>query len=203
MEIRELFHEQLKLELSSLNNMKRGTDEYIKAVKAASIFANDILKFDDQKIEKDLKERELELKEKELELKERTFESEVDIKKEDIKLRNNEQSIKKELAEKELCFKEKELAAKKEELEVKSKQIDSELVIKEEDIQLRQDELEEKKVQNLKSRRFEIIREITDTAKIVLPLAVTIWGTIVTLTFEKTGSVTTIAGRAHANKALK
>ena len=40
-------------------------------------------------------------------------------------------------------------------------------------------------------------------AGIVIPVTVTIWGTIVSINFEKEGTLTTSAGRRHVNNALK
>lgn len=40
-------------------------------------------------------------------------------------------------------------------------------------------------------------------AGIVLPLGVTIWGTLKSLKFEETGTLTTIMGRGFINKLLK
>jgi hypothetical protein len=40
-------------------------------------------------------------------------------------------------------------------------------------------------------------------ASIVIPVTVTIWGTIVSINFEKEGTLTTSAGRRHVNNALK
>lgn len=39
-------------------------------------------------------------------------------------------------------------------------------------------------------------------AGLVLPLAVTVWGTVKTLKFEENGTVTTIVGRGFVNKLL-
>lgn len=44
-------------------------------------------------------------------------------------------------------------------------------------------------------RRDRIVKNIIGAAGVVLPLAVTIWGTTVSLKFEETGTVTTQAGR--------
>ena len=39
-------------------------------------------------------------------------------------------------------------------------------------------------------------------AGIVIPVVVTIWGTVVSINFEKEGTLTTSAGRRHVSKAL-
>ena len=49
-------------------------------------------------------------------------------------------------------------------------------------------------------RRDQVIKNIISCAGIGLPLLVTIWGTIVSLNFEKEGVVTTGAGRGFINK---
>lgn len=60
----------------------------------------------------------------------------------------------------------------------------------------------------LKNKQFEdekkdrLIRNCIAVAGIVIPTAVTIWGTIVSLKFEEEGSVTTIMGRGFINKLL-
>ena len=49
---------------------------------------------------------------------------------------------------------------------------------------------------------FQWIGYGISAAGIVIPVAVTIWGTKVTLNFEKEGTVTTIMGRGFINKLL-
>lgn len=39
-------------------------------------------------------------------------------------------------------------------------------------------------------------------ASVVIPVTVTIWGTIVSINFEKEGTLTTSAGRRHVNNSL-
>ena len=51
-------------------------------------------------------------------------------------------------------------------------------------------------------RKDRIIKNCVSVAGIVLPIWVTIWGTLKTLEFEKEGTVTTIMGRGFINKLL-
>lgn len=46
-------------------------------------------------------------------------------------------------------------------------------------------------------------RRAIDIGGIVIPVGLTVWGTIVTLRFEREGTVTTIIGRGFFNKLLK
>ena len=79
-------------------------------------------------------------------------------------------------------------------------------------------EIELKKLENEKSKRVEdnefkklqakdenkdrLIRNGLTAAGIVIPTIVTIWGTLKTLKFEETGTVTTMMGRGFVNKLL-
>lgn len=47
-----------------------------------------------------------------------------------------------------------------------------------------------------------IVSHCINVAGIILPIAVTIWGTRVSLKFEETGTVTTLMGRGFINKLL-
>ena len=58
----------------------------------------------------------------------------------------------------------------------------------------------EKQLQDEKKDR--LIKNIISVAGVVLPLAVTIWGTKVSLKFEEEGTFTTIMGRGFVNKLL-
>jgi len=51
-------------------------------------------------------------------------------------------------------------------------------------------------------KKDRLIKNILSAAGIVLPLAVTIWGTKVSLKFEEEGTFTTIMGRGFINKLL-
>lgn len=51
-------------------------------------------------------------------------------------------------------------------------------------------------------QKDRLIKNIIGVAGIVLPLAVTIWGTKVSLKFEEEGTITTPIGRGFINKLL-
>ena len=59
------------------------------------------------------------------------------------------------------------------------------------------------KEQQLKDEKKDrLVKNVIGAAGVVLPLIVTIWGTKVSLNFEKEGSFTTIMGRGFINKLL-
>lgn len=66
--------------------------------------------------------------------------------------------------------------------------------------ELNQLEYELKKQQLREDKRDRLVKNIMAGAGIALPLLVTIWGTVVSLNFEKEGVVTTGAGRGFINK---
>ena len=66
-------------------------------------------------------------------------------------------------------------------------------IVRENDLLLRKQQLEDEK----KSR---LVQNIISVAGIVLPLAVTIWGTKVSLKFEEEGTVTTQMGRGFIQR---
>lgn len=51
-------------------------------------------------------------------------------------------------------------------------------------------------------KKDRLVKNIISVAGIVLPLAVTIWGTKVSMKFEEEGSFTTVMGRGFINKLL-
>lgn len=63
-------------------------------------------------------------------------------------------------------------------------------------------EREEKEAQVKRDERNRLIQCILTGAGIILPLGVTIWGTIKSLKFEETGTYTTMVGRGFVNKLL-
>lgn len=82
----------------------------------------------------------------------------------------------------------------------------SDTVVKLIDRKIEIDKLESERLyreQQLKEeKRDRIIKNVISVAGIVLPLVVTIWGTKVSLEFEKEGTFTTIMGRGFINKLL-
>ena len=59
-----------------------------------------------------------------------------------------------------------------------------------------------RKQQLEEERKDRLIKNCIATAGVVLPLIVTIWGTVVSLNFEKEGTITTGIGRGFINKLL-
>ena len=61
---------------------------------------------------------------------------------------------------------------------------------------------EEKLLLNKEEKKDRLIRHGINVASIVLPICVTIWGTLKSFKFEEEGTVTTIMGRGFINKLL-
>lgn len=59
-----------------------------------------------------------------------------------------------------------------------------------------------KKQQMDDEKKDRLVKNILSAAGIVLPIALTIWGTKVSLKFEEEGTFTTIMGRGFINKLL-
>ena len=51
-------------------------------------------------------------------------------------------------------------------------------------------------------RKDRLIKDAISVAGIVIPTLVTIWGTVKSIKFEQTGTITTIVGRGFINKLL-
>lgn len=64
------------------------------------------------------------------------------------------------------------------------------------------EDVEFKKSQAKDENMDRLIRNSLTAAGIVIPTVVTIWGTLKTLKFEETGTVTTMMGRGFVNKLL-
>lgn len=82
---------------------------------------------------------------------------------------------------------------------IELKKIDIELLDKAEtrkqEDSFRQKQMDEERVDRL-------IRNCISVAGIILPIGVTIWGTLASFEFEKEGTVTTMMGRGFINKLL-
>lgn len=65
--------------------------------------------------------------------------------------------------------------------------------IRENDLRLKQQQMEDEK-------KDRLIKNIIGAAAVVLPLAVTIWGTKVSLKFEEEGTITTQMGRGFIQR---
>ena len=63
-------------------------------------------------------------------------------------------------------------------------------------------EHEEKQQLNKEEKNDRLIRHGINVASIVLPICVTIWGTLKSFKFEEEGTITTIMGRGFINKLL-
>lgn len=61
-------------------------------------------------------------------------------------------------------------------------------------------DLKLKQMQDEKKDRF--VKNVMTGAKDVAIIAVTIWGTVASMNFEREGTITTSAGRKHMNKML-
>lgn len=51
-------------------------------------------------------------------------------------------------------------------------------------------------------RKDRIVKNCISVAGIVVPIGVAIWGTVVSINFEKEGTITTLMGRGWINKLL-
>lgn len=69
-------------------------------------------------------------------------------------------------------------------------------------IKLSEDDLELKRQQTKDNKNDQLLRNSIAIAGIIIPSVITIWGTLKTLKFEETGTVTTIMGRGFVNKLI-
>lgn len=69
------------------------------------------------------------------------------------------------------------------------------------------EKLESAEIENDKKlredRKTRIIKTCVDVGSLVLPLAVTVWGALVSLKFEEEGSITTTIGKKTLDKLFK
>lgn len=66
----------------------------------------------------------------------------------------------------------------------------------------REIETELKITQMREDKKDRLLKNITAIASIAIPSAITVWGTLKSLKFEETGTVTTAIGRGFINKLL-
>ena len=66
----------------------------------------------------------------------------------------------------------------------------------------RENESQYRKNQDTLESRDRLIKNCIAVAGIIVPTAVTIWGTVKSLKFEEDGTITTIMGRGFINKLL-
>lgn len=67
----------------------------------------------------------------------------------------------------------------------------------------REIDLDLKLQQMEEDRKKRIIQNIIDAGGIITTIGLTVWGTLKTLKFEETGTVTTMAGRNFINKLFR
>lgn len=82
---------------------------------------------------------------------------------------------------------------------IELERIDAEL---QEKIEARQEENDFKLKQQSDDNKDRIVRNVIAVAGIIIPTAVTIWGTIKSIEFEKEGTITTIMGRGFISKLI-
>lgn len=84
---------------------------------------------------------------------------------------------------------------KKEEIELKKRQLDL-------DERIHDCENNAKEKQAAEELKDRLIKNCLTAASIVLPCLITVWGTVKSFEFEKTGTITTMMGRGFINKLL-
>lgn len=175
MSVKELTEREVVSELQNLEQMNVGTDECKATV-------DHLVKVMDRYI---------------------TMEQNDRIQEEKDKVREFEEDFKKKAQEIERDFKQKQFEFEKD-LKQKQFEFEKELKLK----QLEAEERTQKFEYDLKAKLAEdekkgrVVRDIITAAGIVLPIAVTIWGTKKSFEFEKEGTITTILGRGFVNKLL-
>lgn len=70
------------------------------------------------------------------------------------------------------------------------------------EIETKNAEMAFKTKQMEEENKDRLIKNVIAVAGVVIPVGVTIWGTLVSFKFEETGSITTIMGRGFINKLL-
>ena len=83
--------------------------------------------------------------------------------------------------------------------EIEMKRVDMEYNDK---IEARETEYQFKREQMQHDSKRDLIKNTIDICGIVLPVGVTIWGTLKSFEFEKEGTITTMLGRGFINKLL-
>lgn len=81
-------------------------------------------------------------------------------------------------------------------------EIDKMNIEQNEKYEVRRDENDFKSKQMKEDKRDRFVKNGIAVAGIVIPSAITIWGTLKSLKFEEEGTVTTIMGRGFINKLL-
>ena len=85
-----------------------------------------------------------------------------------------------------------------------TKLLDRAIEIEKHEAEMKEREAERiaKNIQMAEEQKDRVVKNYISAGGIVLPLLVTIWGTLKSFKFEKDGTVTTIMGRGFINKLL-
>ena len=85
-----------------------------------------------------------------------------------------------------------------------TKLLDRAIEIEKHDAEMKEREAERiaKNIQVAEEQKDRVVKNYIAAGGVVLPLLVTIWGTLKSFKFEKDGTVTTIMGRGFINKLL-
>ena len=85
-----------------------------------------------------------------------------------------------------------------------TKLLDRAIEIEKHEAEMKEREAERiaKNIQVAEEQKDRVVKNYISAGGVVLPLLVTIWGTLKSFEFEKDGTVTTIMGRGFINKLL-
>ena len=85
-----------------------------------------------------------------------------------------------------------------------TKLLDRAIEIEKHEAEMKEREAERiaKNIQVAEEQKDRVVKNYISAGGVVLPLLVTIWGTLKSFQFEKDGTVTTIMGRGFINKLL-
>lgn len=85
-----------------------------------------------------------------------------------------------------------------------TKLLDRAIEIEKHEAEMKEREAERiaKNIQVVEEQKDRVVKNYISAGGVVLPLLVTIWGTLKSFKFEKDGTVTTIMGRGFINKLL-
>ena len=85
-----------------------------------------------------------------------------------------------------------------------TKRLDRAIEIEKHEAEMKEREAERiaKNIQVAEEQKDRVVKNYISAGGVVLPLLVTIWGTLKSFKFEKDGTVTTIMGRGFINKLL-
>lgn len=84
--------------------------------------------------------------------------------------------------------------------EIELKKLDLDARDKYENRKRAEKEYELKLIQAKEEKKGRIIKNIIDVAGIILPIGLTVWGTLKTFQFEEEGTITSAIGRGFINK---